>query len=388
MNSLTALWAIMAEGLPALSRFALNSAGQGRRQATRVDGIDRQALEIALARQRPGLELDEVKVLHRHDGTSGRIYATVAYHVGSGQPPLPQDLFIKQLPIHRAGQLMACTLGIGLNEARIYDQITPLLPLKTPRCYGCWYDERDGNFLIVLEILPKDSTRFPDILSSCSLEEARHVVTGLARMHAAFWQHPRFAGDLSWVLPQGTGPRGRLMQAVPYFGIGAALKKFPDMFAPEVHRLGHRIRHSMEGIYREWRSGPLTLVHGDTHLGNMYFDQTTTAAGLLDWQVAHRGQGMRDIAYFLITSLDTEFRRAHQAELLTLYHQTLAAQLPQAPTRAELERQYRFHSIYAWLGAVITRAAQTMQSDRITEVSIARVNAALLEMQVEELLPH
>ena len=56
-----------------------------------------------------------------------------------------------------------------------------------------------------------------------------------------------------------------------------------------------------------WARPPLTLIHGDAHAGNLFFDGPEV--GFLDWQVVQRGQGMRDVSYFLGNSLSVQTRR-------------------------------------------------------------------------------
>ena len=70
-------------------------------------------------------------------------------------------------------------------------------------------------------------------------------------------------------------------------------------------------------------AGPQTVLHGDSHPGNVYFRDGK--AGLLDWQVVKRGHPTRDLVYSLVTGMTTEDRRANQHELLDVYRAALAA---------------------------------------------------------------
>ena len=46
-----------------------------------------------------------------------------------------------------------------------------------------------------------------------------------------------------------------------------------------------------------WEDGETTLVHGDSHLGNLFMD--AGCVGFLDWAVLSRGPGVRDVSYYL-----------------------------------------------------------------------------------------
>ena len=67
---------------------------------------------------------------------------------------------------------------------------------------------------------------------------------------------------------------------------------------------------------------PATLLHGDSHLGNTY-SSPNGDAGLFDWQVIHRGHGVRDVAYFFLTAAGPDLW-AHQREIFHLYLETMA----------------------------------------------------------------
>src|SRR6185295_20218606 len=96
-----------------------------------------------------------------------------------------------------------------------------------------------------------------------------------------------------------------------------ALRKHPDLVPRELHESAAHIIAARDRLEAAWAAGPLTVIHGDAHAGNMYF--CDGRAGLLDWQVVQCGQGMRDVGYFLTNSLATALRRAHERELIATY---------------------------------------------------------------------
>jgi aminoglycoside/choline kinase family phosphotransferase len=75
-----------------------------------------------------------------------------------------------------------------------------------------------------------------------------------------------------------------------------------------------------------WYQGPLTLVHGDSHLANC-FEYATPAGprmGMLDFQAVHWSKGIRDVQYFLIHSLEPDVLAAHEDALIDHYLAELA----------------------------------------------------------------
>jgi hypothetical protein len=49
-------------------------------------------------------------------------------------------------------------------------------------------------------------------------------------------------------------------------------------------------------------------------------------------------------------------------------------------------RQHRLHAIYAWIAAVVTAAAATLQSEPIVRTGLARSSAAVMELDSLRLL--
>ncbi len=127
-----------------------------------------------------------------------------------------------------------------------------------------------------------------------------------------------------------------------------------------------------------WTRPPLTLIHGDAHVGNLFFDDPEV--GFLDWQVAQQGQGMRDVSYFLGNSLTVETRREHGEALIRVYLAALAeAGVPPVPFSVAWE-QYRLHALYGWIAAVVTAAAATLQSEAIVRAGLERSSAAVMDL--------
>ena len=139
----------------------------------------------------------------------------------------------------------------------------------------------------------------------------------------------------------------------------------------------HRVHVHRNALENYWAEGPRTLVHGDSHVGNMFF--VDGEAGLLDWQVAQRGQGIRDVGYFLMNSVDVELRRAHERELVELWRETLIehrvadAELP----RDQIWERYRSQALYVWISSAVTAAMAGLQPRSITRRGIQRAGAAL-----------
>ena len=80
----------------------------------------------------------------------------------------------------------------------------------------------------------------------------------------------------------------------------------------------------MESLRVVDSQGPRCLLHGDAHLGNMYFTRDGRA-GILDWQALSVGPWHHDVTYFIVSSLDIADRRRWEQALLAGYLDRLRA---------------------------------------------------------------
>jgi aminoglycoside phosphotransferase (APT) family kinase protein len=104
----------------------------------------------------------------------------------------------------------------------------------------------------------------------------------------------------------------------------------------------------------------LTLVHGDSHLGNHFLHGNE--AGMLDWQAAQWGKGIRDVQYFLTDSLPADVLAENEVSLVTYYLEALAAKGVQLDFD-ETWYQYRGFSFQTWMTIIVSMGFGVMTDD-------------------------
>jgi aminoglycoside/choline kinase family phosphotransferase len=243
------------------------------------------------------------------------------------------------------------------------------------------------DFVLLLEDLAASGCRVYDVRRGCGVEEARAVMTELAKLHASFWESPRFAADLRWVRSRENGRRdmgwerfvsGQLLKfAERKFG-----RKMPDEF---VHACV-LVRTRRERLEELWARGPRTLVHGDPHLGNLFFDGDRV--GFLDWQVIQYAPGMKDVSYFLCNSIRSELRREHEGPLIRHYLEKLAELGIRALPFEEAWQQHRIFALYSWLAATFTAAASGLQDADIAMAGMKTATNAIVDLQSVRFVEH
>jgi hypothetical protein len=266
-------------------------------------------------------------------------------------------------------------------ESRFYNQIRPGLDMEAPRVFGAHYDGRTRHFAVLMEDLALRGARFPNALESLPLETVRSTLSSLARLHAQYWNSPELDTELSWVPTRFEGGM------YPVFdGIGFDLIRYQVEQNAFKHQIiapiGQTVDGLWDGLWRSQRllaSGPRTLLHGDTHLGNSYV-LPDGSSGLLDFQLLVKGNWCIDVSYYLITALDTEARRRHEAELIEYYLAELDRQgVTGIPDFEEAWHDHRLASIWGLvIGWLITPPVN--YGEAITAANIERTTAAVIDL--------
>jgi hypothetical protein len=107
------------------------------------------------------------------------------------------------------------------------------------------------------------------------------------------------------------------MLAVNRLAVAPCHRRAPEVFDEAGVALYRRALDHWETLASAWYREPLTLVHGDSHLGNFF--ETGDEMGMIDFQGSHWSKGVRDVQYFLINSMRPELLAEHERELVAGY---------------------------------------------------------------------
>jgi aminoglycoside phosphotransferase (APT) family kinase protein len=310
--------------------------------------------------------IDNFTVVNAHAGTTGRALLELSYGEAVDLPP---RLFVKLPPTDAQQRQFVTSSGMGRREARFYSSLSAELPVRVPRCYFAASDEAGEDYIMLLENLVDSGCTFRNASSRYSPDYIREVLAAFARLHAAYWASPRFATDLAWVQPP-------LQHEIGAQLIARALQlhaaKMPAVFTD----MGELYLAQADAIHRLWSRGEQTLIHGDVHDGNLFYD--SGQPGFLDWAVVARGPALRDVGYFLAGTLTLQDQGASGRAMLAYYRERLLALGAPAPPLDELWRQYQWHAAYVWLGAAVTLAmGDAWQPVNYLTAALERLHAAL-----------
>jgi len=289
-------------------------------------------------------DITEATVLDRSSGTTGRARVALV-----GEPGVPATVFVKLQPFGEQQRALVDHTGMGVTEARFYRDLATELPVRVP---SVWFSETEGaDYIMVLEDLEATGCQFPTPEDADIEGRARDIVEQLALLHAPFWESSRFhdGADLAWLAERGSrgGAGGRAY-------IEHAVQVLCDQMDDAFHRIAEIYLARTEDVIAQWRTGPGTLVHGDSHLGNLFVDCVAgNRTGFLDWAVVCQAPGIRDVAYTMCNSVPPDIRASIERELVDRYCELLDdAGVKLDPAVAW--NQYRVHAVYSWVAATAT----------------------------------
>lgn len=267
------------------------------------------------------------------------------------------------------------------NEVNFYGKLRGGTNIEAPACYASAINDHDGQFGILMEDLNLRGAHFPNAVEGVSLGVMRNMIRNLARLHAHYWESPRFKTDLSWLATTHEGGMFPVFDAIGLNLIRDQVAKNPfkqKLLAPlncSVDRLWQKNWQSQHIIYRQ----PHTVLHGDTHIGNTYVLPDNTG-GLLDFQLMVRGPWCHDLTYLIITGLGVEERRTNERALLRLYIDTLMEHgVKNVPTEAQAWLLYRQTAIWGLvIGWLITPPQN--YGEAITSANIGKIVTAMLDL--------
>ncbi|MBK6738424.1 MAG: phosphotransferase [Haliea sp.] len=160
-------------------------------------------------------------------------------------------------------------------------------PLRTPVTYATRH--QGSRFYLVQENLHEDPDvelfTSLDMLSGPSLEQAYLCLDAFARLHARHYGMSASQRDALLPLQYHLflSPRmGLAARMLNRLALQPCMNKLPGAIPQSVAQAYQRSMDNWDALLAYWFSGPLSLLHGDSHLGNFFV--SGDEMGMLDWQ--------------------------------------------------------------------------------------------------------
>jgi hypothetical protein len=344
------------------------------------EGVTANWLTSALRQRRQSVTVTGVEIVDVIFGTSTKIRVRATYR-GPGAEGLPPTLIVK-------GGFEEHSRDMGpmyASEARFYADVVPYISMPSPICYFTGSDPRSHQSIVIMEDLRRPGLTFCDPLAPQSFEQVARRLDAMARYHAETWDSPNFDAG---------GPWADICSRFDTWGL-----EFQQRFlVPEVWSrcmasprgaassiVWHDrdwMQHALQKIAEIQFSQPRCLIHGDTHLGNLFIYEDGRP-GFFDAQVC-RTAWHHEISYHIVCALDVADRARWEAALLERYLVALEANGVDAPEFEAAWLDYR-RSI-AWGLFIFLTNPTKYQAEAVNTAYASRFSNAALAHDLKRLL--
>jgi hypothetical protein len=202
------------------------------------------------------------------------------------------------------------TGAVTTREACFYTAIAPYINMRVPDCPSVVTDV-SGQAIMIMEDVIANGASFCNTHNPFTVEQAQATLDQIARLHAAshlLHDNPWIPRGLDWMAESRHFPQEWIhgqMHDGRGQGLPAATLDGRDLLAA----LGVMARHSQEG--------EPTLLHGDTHIANVYM--TSDGPGFADWQLIKAANWAIDVAYHVNCVLPVDVAEREERALLVYY---------------------------------------------------------------------
>lgn len=269
------------------------------------------------------------------------------------------------------------------REVRFYRELAPGTPIQVPRCYAAEIDAEDNYVLLLEDLAPREQG---DQLAGCGIERAVQVVDAAAVLHGRWWDHSALAKH-QWLPLTTVGlDHARGVQGAMRRGWQRAMTD--GLLPTSLVRHGDAVIRAYPSLLERIAQPPLTVVHGDYRLDNLFFNGGDDPVHVIDWQFCCRARGIYDIGYFIGLSLAPEARAEQEQYLLNRYVQGLQDGDVSDYDLAACRDDYRVSLILGLAVFLIGAAGEqpNERMERVHESSIARLVRAIEENDALEVL--
>lgn len=260
--------------------------------------------------------------------------------------------------------------GGGVNEWTFYSELAALTPqAKVCPVYDCGIDRDRKDCHFLMADLSETHVEHPPKETGPPYEA---IIDELLKFHVHWWGSSRLE---SWPFFNRHGGPLRMAQAIAEEDVRASCRAFDDdlksfvqqagdEFEPDWFQIVQRVidRYPDAFLRRVTTASDITLLHGDAHLGNLFYPKDPEHGELIlsDWETYKRGLGAYDLAYMLIHG--TSERHAIERPLMDHYYQGLVVSGIEDYSRAQFEHDYRLSVIACVFCPLIWKRTFSMRS--------------------------
>ena len=304
-------------------------------------------------------------------------------------PEEPRSIVIKLSSKDKKSLRIAKLLSMYKREYFCFRDLAHHIPMGLPELLYGDFDNASHRLVLVLEDL--GHMERIDQIAGADASRAMRAIRGVAELHGRFWNRLDQPPASDFLASVG-GPKPWLSQLIYLGCLPPCLERFGNLFSDRTRRLAETFGPRVVDHMRQLATGPQTLTHGDFRLENMFFGGAgTDDFTVIDWQTSGLiGNGVYDVAYFMVSSVPTEVRRRVEREAVEEYHGILCSMGAKDITFEECWHSYRQNILGMLVPGICAGGALDMSHERIRtlgEAMLRRTLAAIEDLDAAELLP-
>lgn len=308
---------------------------------------------------------------------------TLTYEGGEG----PATAVLK-LPHTVAGaRQTADAFSFYGREVNFYREVGHRTPLGNPTLYASNYDPETKDFMLLLEDV--GARKQYDQLDGCPVEDALIAAKELASHHAWYWQDQEII-DADWTFRTCDPPNPQALPPTLRESWPLIEGEFAHLLPGPMLDAARRMPDACVELLERLSEPPLTLLHGDYRLDNLFFDPgAEDPVVAIDWQICGLGRAPYDIAYFMSQSLTPEDRKAADEQVLRTYHEGLRAGGVEDYSYDQCWEDYRLGILFCACYP-LNAGALDLVNDRaraLFEAMLTRSVAAITDLDALDLMP-
>ncbi len=304
----------------------------------RLEELTPEWISTALSVAYPSTKVADVKADQKWKGTAISAKLDVSYEESGNPHRLPAVFVIKG----GFDEKWRMRTWVALHhEVRFYAELAPQLSLNIPKCYFAALNDAPQGILI-LENLDLRPSKYGVHGDDLSVDAVASVLEVLAAHHADWWEHSALHEYANAQEPERDFFR-YFLRPQPWDEL---MRREHAGLLTEAVKTRENAMAAAEALWQRMDRLPKTLLHGDAHVGNFFFDPDGRV-GFLDWQVVFAGFCVHDMAWAIISSLSIDDRRAWERDLVKLYFDVLSARDADAGTLNDVWLAYRQNTAHA-----------------------------------------
>jgi hypothetical protein len=339
-----------------------------------IEDISAQWLTTALSLKYPGVVVSGFRVEEVIHGTTTKIRLALGYNDWGREAQLPPTMILKGG--YEPHSIPARDMYV--NEVLFYRDVAPNITINAPQCFYAGVDWDRPQSLILMEDLKLKHVKFCHPLQPHGYAQVARRLDAIATYHAQSWNSPEFkaGGRLGDVLGRFEGWfnvwHGTYLDPAVYVAYtreprGAAVSTL--LHDPAwMQRVFDKLRQIQD-------TQDVCLIHGDTHLGNLY-EESDGTPGFFDAQVS-RASWSLEVAYHIIGALDVADRPRYEKALLAHYLDRLRVHGVDAPAFPDAWELYMWAAAYGFFIFLINETR--FQTEAVNTAYTVRFGSVLLD---------